>query len=294
MKCNKDKVRLDKYLSEELNISRSKVQKLIKEEKILVNDISRNNNYVLSIDDEIKILETFQKEEKIIPQDIPLNIVYEDEYLLVINKESGMVVHPGSGNSKNTLVNALLYKYDMNFEEEERSGIVHRIDKDTSGLMIVSKTEEVSNMLKEMIKNKEVERTYIALVDGIIPNETGTIDAPIGRDPNNRQKMTVIDTNSKNAVTNFTVLKRFDNVKKTLIRCKLDTGRTHQIRVHMNYIGYPIYNDPVYNNKKTTPFGQFLHSISIRFNHPITKKELYLESDVPNEFRNYLEEIENI
>ena len=172
-----------------------------------------------------------------------------------------------------------------------RPGIVHRIDKDTSGLMVVAKDDKTHELLSEMIKEKLVERIYVALVDGVIMHDTGTIDAPIGRDPNNREKMIVTDINSKDAITHFRVLKRFSS--QTLIECKLETGRTHQIRVHMNYIGYPIFNDPVYGKRKnTTSFGQFLHSKSIRFIHPITKEEIYIECEVPEEFSNYLKTVE--
>ena len=291
MICNKDNIRIDIYLSEELDLSRSKVQKLIKDNKILVNGNPINNSYKTKLDDEIEVLSDLDYTITIEGEDIPLDIRYEDDYLLVINKPSGMVVHPAPGNYKGTLVNALIGRYNLSGIDNMRPGIVHRIDKDTSGLMVVAKDDKTHELLSEMIKNKEVERIYVALVDGVIMHETGTIDAPIGRDPNNREKMIVTDINSKDAITHFRVLKRFSN--QTLIECRLETGRTHQIRVHMNYIGYPIYNDPVYGkSKKTTPFGQFLHSKSIRFIHPITKKEIYIESEVPKEFSNYLKIVE--
>ena len=229
------------------------------------------------------------------PEDIKLDIVYEDQYLLIVNKKSGMVVHPAAGNYTGTLVNALLYRFNLSHSDDKiRPGIVHRIDKDTSGVMVVAKDDKTHELLSEMIKKKEVERIYVALVDGIIMHDTGDIDAPIGRDKINRQKMMVTDVNAKDAVTHFRVLKRYKNVNKTLIECKLDTGRTHQIRVHMEYIGHPIYNDPVYGkSKKTTEFGQFLHSKSIRFIHPITKEEIYKEVPLPKEFQDYLDEIES-
>ena len=199
-----------------------------------------------------------------------------------------MVVHPAAGNYSGTLVNALLYRFDLKGGSEKyRPGIVHRIDKDTSGLMVVAKDEKTHELLSEMIKNKEVERKYIAIVEGVIPHETGTIDAPIGRDINNRQKMAVTSVNGKDSITHFRVLERFS--KYTLIECTLETGRTHQIRVHMAYIGYPIVNDPVYGrSKNTTEYGQYLHSKSIRFIHPITKKEIYFETDMPFEFKEFL------
>lgn len=291
IKSEKDNIRLDQYLKEELDISRSKVQKLIKDEKIKVNDKVVNSSYKVKMDDLIEVHDELDFEINIEKEDIPLDIVYEDEYLLIINKKSGMVVHPAPGNYSGTLVNALLGKFSLS-NDAIRPGIVHRIDKDTSGLLVVAKDDKTHFLLSEMIKKKEVERLYLAIVDGVIKNETGTIDAPIGRDPNNRQKMLVTDVNSKDAITHFRVLKRFKN--NTLIECKLETGRTHQIRVHMQYIGFPISNDPVYNkSKKTTPFGQMLHSKSIRFVHPITKKELYFECDVPKEFKDFLKSLEN-
>ena len=291
MICDKENVRIDVYLSEELDLSRSKVQKLIKDEKVLINGKKISNNYKTKLDDLIEVLSDLDYSIDIVGEDIPLDIRYEDDYLLVINKPSGMVVHPAPGNYTGTLVNALIGRYNLSGIDNMRPGIVHRIDKDTSGLMVVAKDDKTHELLSEMIKNKEIERIYVALVDGVIMHETGTIDAPIGRDPNNREKMIVTDINSKEAITHFRVLKRFKN--QTLIECKLETGRTHQIRVHMNYIGYPIYNDPVYGkSKNTTSFGQFLHSKSIRFIHPILKKEIYLECDVPEEFSNYLKTVE--
>lgn len=291
LKSAKENVRIDQYLTEELDISRSKIQKLIKEEKVIVNGKVISNNYKVKLNDEIEVNDELDFEINVEAENIPLNIVYEDEYLLIVNKESGMVVHPAPGNYSGTLVNALMGKFNLS-NDKIRPGIVHRIDKDTSGLLVVAKDDKTHELLGNMIKNKDVERIYVALVDGVIKHETGTIDAPIGRDPNNRQKMKVTDENSKDAVTHFRVLKRFKD--STLIECKLETGRTHQIRVHMNYIGFPICNDPVYGRgKKTTSFGQMLHSKSIRFTHPITKKEIYFECDVPDEFKEYLKNKEN-
>jgi len=287
---DKDGVRLDKYLSEALDISRTKVQKLIDEDKVLVNGNKVSSSYKVSVDEKIDVDTDLNFDIDIEGEDIPLDIVYEDKYLAIINKQSGMVVHPAAGNFEHTLVNALIYKYDMKTDNNLRPGIVHRLDKDTSGLMVVALDDKTLELLSDMMKNKQVERKYLAIVDGIIPHDVGTIDAPIGRDPHNRQKMAVTDKNAKEAVTHFRVLERFLN--HTLIECKLDTGRTHQIRVHMNYIGHPVSNDPLYGKKKgITSFGQMLHSHSIKFIHPITKKELFFEVEPPKEFNDYLEEI---
>ena len=209
---------------------------------------------------------------------------------MVINKESGMVVHPAPGHYTKTLVNALLYRFNISKTSNMRPGIVHRLDKDTSGLMLVAKNEETHEKLASMIANKEVERHYLAITEGVIKSDTGTIDAPIGRDPNNRQKMQVTDVNAKNAITHFKVLERFK--KNTLIECILETGRTHQIRVHLAYIGYPILNDPTYSKGKCSEFGQMLHSTSIKFKHPRTNEELYVKVEPPQEFKDKLKELE--
>ena len=283
--------RIDSYLSEKLELSRSKIQKLIKDEKVLVNGKVVNSSYSVKIDDEIIVDDELDYEIKVDPEDIPLNIIYEDDDLLIINKESGMVVHPAPGHYTGTLVNALLFRYKDLAGDKFRPGIVHRLDKDTSGLMLVAKNEFTLEKLSEMISKKEVERKYIALVDGIIKEDSGEIDAPIGRDRNNRQKMAVTDVNSKNAITHFKVLDRFNN--HTLIECILDTGRTHQIRVHMAYIGYPVSNDPLYGRGKADLYGQLLHSYSIKLKHPRTGKELFYEIDLPEEFRNRVECIKN-
>ena len=238
----------------------------------------------ITLEDEVNL-------DDLIPTNIPLDIVYEDEYLLIINKPSGLVTHPAPGHVTDTLVNALIYHSKVSSNGTFRPGIVHRLDKDTSGLMIVAKDIKTMELLSDMIKNKKIERKYLAIVDGVILHDTGTIDAPIGRDEMNRQKMAVTAKNSKEAITNFKVLKRFKN--NTLIECSLVTGRTHQIRVHMNYIKHPVSNDEVYgNHKNTTSFGQMLHSKSIRLIHPIIGKELYFEQTPPKEFMDYLNDLE--
>lgn len=281
--------RLDNYLSLELEISRSKVQKLIKEGKVFVNGKVVNSSYQVRIDDEIEVNDELDYEINVEPENIPLDIVYEDDDLIIINKKSGMVVHPAPGHYSGTLVNALLYKYGKLTGDKFRPGIVHRLDKDTSGLMIVAKNEEMLEKLSKMISKKEVERKYLAIVNGLIKHDTGTIDAPIGRDLNNRQKMAVTDINSKDAITHFKVIERFNN--NTLIECILETGRTHQIRVHLSYIGYPVNNDPLYGKGKCTEFGQMLHSYSISFKHPRTGKDISYTVDAPKEFNDKLNEL---
>ena len=281
--------RLDSYLSLKLDISRSKAQKYIKDGNVLVNQKEVSSSYLVKLQDVVEIDEDYSYEVSVEPEDIPLDIIYEDEDLLIINKVSGMVVHPAPGHYTGTLVNALLYCFNLAGGEAFRPGIVHRLDKDTSGVIVVAKNEWAHEKLSTMIAKKEVERKYLAIVSGVIKHDTGTVDAPIGRDRNNRQKMAVTDVNGKDAVTHFRVLERFE--QNTLIECKLETGRTHQIRVHMAYIGFPVLNDPLYGKGKTTDFGQMLHSKSIRFHHPRTGKEIYFEVDTPKEFQEELEKL---
>ena len=283
--------RIDSYLASELSISRSKVQKLIKEGLVTVNGDIVSNNYVVKLGDKILVDDDLDYEIRVEAEDIDIDVVYEDEWLLVINKESGMVVHPAPGHYSHTLVNALLYRFQLSSKGSIRPGIVHRLDKDTSGLMLVAKNDEIHDALSKMIASKEVERHYLAIVDGVILHDTGTIDAPIGRDPNNRQKMAVTDVNGKEAITHFRVLETFTN--HTLVECILETGRTHQIRVHMAYIGHPVVNDPMYGRGKATEFGQMLHSKSIKFKHPVTGEELFFEVDPPREFLDVLEKLRN-
>lgn len=279
--------RIDKYLAEELGISRSTVKKMIDEGFVLVNGKKVKASLILSEADELFVKDGFIKEASFEAEDIPINIVYEDDDLLVINKKSGMVVHPGNGNTRGTLVNALMhYTKNLSNKEAFRPGIVHRIDKDTSGLMLVAKNDKAHDILAEGFKNKTIKREYIALVCGVIGEDSGVIDAPIGRDAKDRKKMCVTSENSKKAVTHFKVLKRYEHY--TLLKLILDTGRTHQIRVHMKYIGHPVYNDPVYG-KAYNDFGQFLHSASIDFEQPTTHEHLHFECDVPKEFQDFLD-----
>ena len=274
--------RIDSYLAKELNISRSKVQKLIKQGLVTVNEKVVSSNYIVKCGDFISVDDDLDYEISVEAEDIDIDVVYEDSDLLVINKASGMVVHPAPGHYSHTLVNALLYRFQISGGEKYRPGIVHRLDKDTSGLMLVAKNEKTHESLSNMIASKEVERHYLAIVDGVIKHDNGTIDAPIGRDSSNRQKMAVTDIHGKEAITHFKVLETFQN--NTLIECILETGRTHQIRVHMAYIGHPVSNDPLYGRGKSTEFGQMLHSKSIKFKHPSTGKELFFEVAPPKEF----------
>ena len=283
--------RLDSYLAEKLELSRSKIQKLIKEKLVTVNGKNVNGSYQEKLNDEIEVNDDLNYEINVEPENIDIDVVYEDDDLLVINKASGMVVHPAPGHYTATLVNALLYRFNITGGEQHRPGIVHRLDKDTSGLMLVAKNEWTHEKLSEMISKKEVERHYLAIVSGLIKHDTGTIDAPIGRDVEDRQKMAVTDKNAKDAITHFRVLKQFK--ENTLIECILETGRTHQIRVHLAYIGHPVVNDPAYGKGKATEFGQMLHSKSIKFIHPRTGKALFLEVEPPKEFKDKLEELES-
>ena len=282
--------RIDKYLNENTEYTRSKIQKMIENGNILVNDIKVKDSYKVKENDYITI-EALEETTDILPENIPLDIYYEDDDLIVVNKPSGMVVHPAPGNYTGTLVNALIYHTNnlSKVNTNIRPGIVHRIDADTSGLLLVAKNDKSHNILAEAIQKKEVVREYIALVEGIIMEDTATIDAPIGRDKKDRKKMTVTSENSKDAVTHIRVLERYKD--STLIRCKLETGRTHQIRVHLAYIGYPVHNDPVYSNKSCTDFGQFLHSAYLRFKHPITGELLEFNSDLPKEFQDFIDNL---
>lgn len=292
VKVVENNIRIDKYLSNNTDLSRTLISKMIDNGYILVNDKLTKNNYKVKENDIIKIDESFKEETNIEPEEMKLNIVYDDNDIMIVNKPSGMVVHPGNGNYSGTLVNGLMYYTNSlsDINGEIRPGIVHRIDKDTSGLIIIAKNNKTHEILSDYFKNKTITRTYIALVKGEISTNSGTIDAPIGRSDKDRKKMAVTSKNSKNAITHFTVLKRYKGY--TLIKCKLDTGRTHQIRVHMNYIGHPVYNDPVYTNDKCSDFGQFLHSYSMEFIHPITKEKMYFECPLPEYFTEFLKCLE--
>ena len=282
-------VRIDLYLSKKLDYSRSKISKMIKSNDILVNGKSVKSNYVLKIGDIIDIGEFKEEGMDLIPEDIPINIVYEDDDVIVVDKPNGMVVHPAIGNTHGTLVNALLFhsKNLSDINGEFRPGIVHRIDAYTTGLLMVAKNNKAHEILSDELSKKETTRKYIALVWGVINEDTATIDAPIGRDDKDRKKMCVTGINSKSAVTHFRVLKRYKNA--TLIELRLETGRTHQIRVHMNYIGHPVVNDPVYGKRKIIDdSGQCLHAFQLGFIHPTTHKYMEFESELPECFKNIL------
>ena len=287
-------VRIDKYIADNTDYSRNLILNLIKNGEVLVNDKKIKPSYKVKCGDKITINNVKTNTEDIIPWDYPLDIVFEDDDIIIVNKPSGMVVHPGNGNKDHTLVNALKSYTDKlsDINGVERLGIVHRIDKDTSGLIMIAKTNKAHEILGEYFKEHSIRREYIALLCGIFPHDTATIDAPIGRDEKNRLRMTVTPNNSKKAITHLEVLKRY-KAGYTLVKARLETGRTHQIRVHTKYIGYPVYNDPVYSNKSTGDFGQFLHSYSMEFIHPITKEKMYFKRDVPKYFKDFLDKLDN-
>lgn len=287
--------RLDSYISKSnLDLSRSMVQKLIKEKRVFVNGKNEKESYKIKVNDNITIQIEEPKSSKLEAQDIPLNIIYEDNDIIVINKPKGMVVHPGNGNPDNTLVNAVLAHCKGSLSGiggEIRPGIVHRIDKDTSGLIIVAKNDKSHINLSEQIKNHEVTKIYTALVKGNISEDEATIDMPIGRDKKDRKKMSVT-REGKEAVSHIKVVKRYGNY--TLIRVKIDTGRTHQIRVHMAKIGHPVVGDEVYSSGKNEfgVKGQMLHSTILKFKHPISGKEIMLEAPLPQYFEDVLSKLD--
>ncbi len=286
--------RIDKYLCSEIEeMSRNSIQILIKNSQVLVNGEVVKANYILKTGDNISITIPDPVSDDILPQDIPLDIYYEDSDVIVVNKPSGMVVHPAVGNTKDTLVNALMYHCkDLSaINGVIRAGIVHRIDKDTSGLLVACKNDFAHQSLSEQFFNKTVKRKYYAICYGEINHNLGKIDAPIGRDLTNRQMMAVVD-NGKRAVTHFKVLERFNGF--TLLELILETGRTHQIRVHMKYIGHPLLGDPIYGPKNVVgDHGQFLHAKTLGFIHPRTKEFLEFESPLPDYFEDKLNELRN-
>ena len=293
---DEDNIRLDTYVARKVpELSRTMIQKLIESGDILVNGDKKKLSYKVLSGDIITINIPEAKEVDLKPQEIPVEVVYEDNDIIVVNKPKGMVVHPANGNPDGTLVNAIMAMCKDSLSGiggELRPGIVHRIDKDTSGLLIVAKNDKAHIEMSNQIKNHEVKKRYIALVRGIVGEDEATIDMPIGRSTKDRKKMAVVK-NGKEAVTHFKVLKRYD--RYTLLEVKIDTGRTHQIRVHMAEIGYPVVGDMVYSNGKNDfgVEGQMLHAKSLDFRHPITGKQMHLEAELPKYFKNIIEKLDN-
>lgn len=294
----KDKIRIDLYLTkEEIYPFRSQIRNLITQGKIKVNNNIVKPSYLLKNGDKINLYSPEEKELKIKPEVIPLDIIYEDEYLIVVNKPAGMIVHPAGKICSGTLVNALLYHCKDSLSGISgiiRPGIVHRLDKNTSGLMVVAKNNLAHLDLSQQIKNRQITKKYIALVHGNIKDDSGIIDAPIGRNIKNRKKMAVIEGNSREAITQFKVLKRFLNY--TLLEIIIHTGRTHQIRVHLAFIGYPVVGDQVYGHRKQelTINRQALHSHILGFVHPLNKKYMEFCTPLPNDIEELISSLEEI
>lgn len=295
------KKRLDVYVSEVEGITRSNAQSLIEQGLITVNGSEVAKNYKLRAGDEVIVQEQELKELDAVPQDIPLNIVYEDEHIIVINKPSGMVVHPAPGNEDGTLVNALLYHCGSSLSGINgviRPGIVHRIDKDTSGLLVVAKTDEAHVFLSSLLKDHGIKRTYYAIITGHMKEQSGTINAPIARHPVDRKKMAVIQ-GGREAITHYETVEEFNGY--ALLKLNLETGRTHQIRVHLSHKGHPIVGDTVYGGgstqferaSKSLIDGQMLHARELSFPHPITKEIMTFECDLPSNYLELLERLRN-
>lgn len=286
--------RIDAYLSEKTEYSRTAIQRLIDEEKIKVNEKKEKSSYKVQNGDKIEIEEEPAKETELKAQDIPLEILYEDNDIIVVNKPKGMVVHPANGNPDGTLVNAIMSICKDSLSGiggEIRPGIVHRLDKNTSGAIIIAKNDKAHIALSDGLKNHEIKKTYIALVRGIVKENNATINMPIARSKKDRKKMDV-DKNGKEAITHFKVIKRYQDC--TLLEINIETGRTHQIRVHLSHIGYPIIGDEVYSNGKNkwNIEGQCLHAKCLDFKHPITGKEMHIEAELPGYFKEILEELD--
>ena len=289
--------RLDRYLGGLLtDLSRTAIQQRISAGEIQVNGRGSKAGYLTRSGDEILIAigSSSPAEKRARPQALPLEIVYEDEYLLILDKTPGMVVHPAPGHYEDTVVNALLARYPdlQNIGSEQRPGIVHRLDRDTSGLLIVAKDARTQTLLIEQMQRHEIIKRYIALVEGVVSLDQGSIDAPIGRDPQNRQQMAILATGSREARTHFRVLERF--ARHTLLLLQLETGRTHQIRVHLKAIGHPVVSDPMYGSgnsiRNTRLRRQFLHASQLHFTHPITGAELHFEIPLPADLQEVLDQ----
>lgn len=286
---NQNDIRLDNFLTDVLEVSRSQVTKMIKAKEVLVNGKNVKPGFMLKENDTVIV--NHVDEDGVKPEKMDLDIVYEDDDVIVVNKANGVVVHPGAGNHSGTLVNGLLYHTKLSdINGEVRPGIVHRIDAYTTGLLMVAKNNRAHEILAEELAEKKTYRKYVALVWGVIESDSGEIDAPIGRSKNDRKKM-AIRADGKEAITHFKVLKRYE--KATLIELRLETGRTHQIRVHMNYIGHPVVNDPVYGNRKLfDETGQCLHAKELGFVHPTTGEYMQFDSELPECFINILKKFE--
>ena len=285
--------RIDIYLAKQKEVSRETIKRWIEEKNVLVNGKATKPSYKVQENDIILVKPEEIKEISLEAQDIPIEVLYEDDDILVVNKPKGMVVHPANGNPDGTLVNAVMAMCKDSLSGiggEIRPGIVHRLDKDTSGAIIIAKNDKAHMILSDMLKNHEIEKTYIALVIGIVKENEATINMPIARSTTDRKKMAVV-RDGKNAVTHFKVLKRFYEHNTTLLEIKIETGRTHQIRVHLSQIGYPIIGDEVYSNGKNEwgINGQCLHAKSLKFKHPITGKEMYIEAEIPEYLRKIIE-----
>ena len=286
---NQNDIRLDNFLTEVMEVSRSQVTKMIKAKEVLVNGKNVKPGFMLKENDTVIV--NHVDEDGVKPEKMDLDIVYEDDDVIVVNKANGVVVHPGAGNHSGTLVNGLLYHTKLSdINGEVRPGIVHRIDAYTTGLLMIAKNNRAHEILAEELAEKKTYRKYVALVWGVIESDSGEIDAPIGRSKNDRKKM-AIRADGKEAITHFKVLKRYE--KATLIELRLETGRTHQIRVHMNYIGHPVVNDPVYGNRKLfDETGQCLHAKELGFVHPKTGEYMQFDSELPECFINILKKFE--
>ena len=285
--------RIDAFLAEKTEFSRAHIQKMIKCGEITVNNKQIKESYKTQLNDKVELKQEEPKETSLKAQKIPIDVLYEDNDIIVVNKPKGMVVHPANGNPDGTLVNAVMAICKGTLSGiggEIRPGIVHRLDKDTSGVIIVAKNDKAHINMSEQIKNHEVEKTYIALVKGYVKENEATIDMPIGRSTKDRKKMAV-RKEGKKAITHFKVVERFPNY--TLLEVKIETGRTHQIRVHLSEIGYPIVGDEVYSNGKNEwgIKGQCLHAKSLKFKHPITGKEMFIEAPLPEYFKNILQDL---
>jgi len=295
LECDINAVRIDSWVSTMLeDYSRSYIQKLCEDGNVLVNGVQAKSNLKLKNGDNIVVNVPEPEMLDVVAENIPIDIVYEDEYIIVINKPKGMVVHPAVGNYSGTLVNALMHHCGDSLSDINgviRPGIVHRIDKDTSGLLVVAKSNQAHENLSKKLKTHDIRREYIALVDGIIYENNGRIDAPIGRHPLERKKMSVNLNNGRDAITHFKVLERFTTA--TYLELKLETGRTHQIRVHLSYIDHPVIGDVAYGRKKQRfkTQGQALHALRLQFEHPITGVNMLFETSIPDYFQKLLEEL---